>query len=35
MAIPHPEKAAEGHKGLNRKGYGYGGEDAYFYCSNR
>lgn len=35
VALPHPEKAAAGQKGLNRKGYGYGGEDSYFYCSNR
>lgn len=35
VALPHPEKASAGQKGLNRKGYGYGGEDAYFYCSNR
>ncbi|KAL4854234.1 putative protein phosphatase 2C 55 [Chlorella vulgaris] len=34
-ALPHPEKAAAGLKGVNRKGGGYGGEDAYFYCTNR
>ncbi|PSC69732.1 putative phosphatase 2C 55 isoform A [Micractinium conductrix] len=35
VALPHPEKAAKGEKGLNRQGFGYGGEDAYFSCSNR
>ena len=35
VALPHPEKAAAGQKGLNRRGFGYGGEDAYFHCSNR
>ncbi|KAL4419639.1 hypothetical protein ABPG77_008580 [Micractinium sp. CCAP 211/92] len=34
VALPHPEKAAAGKKGLNKKGFGYGGEDAYFYCNN-
>lgn len=35
MALPHPEKAAAGQKGLNKKGFGYGGEDSYFYCNNQ
>jgi hypothetical protein len=35
VALPHPEKAAAGQKGLNRKGFGYGGEDSYFYSTNR
>jgi hypothetical protein len=26
---------AAGLKGMNKKGYGYAGEDSYFYCSNR
>ena len=33
-ALPHPEKAAAGQKGESRKGYGYAGEDAYFYASS-
>eukprot|EP00798_Chlamydomonas_sp_ICE-L_P007420 gene7420-553_t len=33
MAIPHPDKVKRsGMKGVNRLGYGFGGEDAYFYC---
>lgn len=35
MSLPHPEKAAVGQKGSNRKGFGYAGEDAYFYATNR
>lgn len=35
MAIPHPEKVEAGRKGVNRRGFGHGGEDAYFYSSNR
>ncbi|GAB4818699.1 hypothetical protein N2152v2_005745 [Parachlorella kessleri] len=35
VAVPHPEKVAAGLKGLNKKGYGFAGEDSYFYCSNR
>lgn len=35
LAIPHPEKAMAGQRGVNRRGYGHGGEDAYFYCTNR
>lgn len=35
FAVPHPEKVAAGVKGLNRKGYGTGGEDSYFYAANR
>lgn len=34
FSIPHPDKVQEGIKGLNRKGMGHGGEDAYFYASN-
>ncbi|MEW5318281.1 MAG: hypothetical protein WDW38_009514 [Sanguina aurantia] len=30
MSIPHPDKVKQGVKGVNRRGYGYGGEDAYF-----
>ena len=33
MAIPHPEKILKNKlKGVNKAGFGYGGEDAYFYC---
>ena len=36
VAIPHPAKVADnGIKGVNRKGRGYAGEDAYFYCEGR
>jgi protein phosphatase PTC7 len=34
IAIPHPEKVQHGVKGVNRKGFGHGGEDSYFYASN-
>ncbi|GIL80853.1 hypothetical protein Vretimale_9436 [Volvox reticuliferus] len=34
VAVPHPDKVKhDGAKGVNRKGFGHGGEDAYFYCS--
>lgn len=33
-SMPHPDKVKSGVKGMNRKGMGYGGEDAYFYASN-
>lgn len=33
-SIPHPDKVQAGTKGINKKGMGYGGEDAYFYASN-
>ena len=35
ISLPHPEKVQTGVKGMNRRGSGYGGEDAYFYASNR
>ena len=35
FSMPHPEKVAAGAKGANRKGFGSGGEDAYFYATNR
>lgn len=36
MAIPHPDKVKQsGAKGVNQKGHGFAGEDAYFYCSGR
>lgn len=36
MAIPHPDKILKnGLKGVNRQGFGYGGEDSYFYCEGR
>lgn len=35
MAVPHPEKVADGRRAVNRRGGGYGGEDAYFYCATR
>ena len=35
IALPHPEKVQHGSKGVNRKGFGHGGEDSYFYASNR
>lgn len=35
FSLPHPEKVQGGSKGVNRKGYGHGGEDAYFYASNK
>jgi protein phosphatase PTC7 len=34
IAIPHPEKVADGAKGVNKKGFGHAGEDAYFFASN-
>lgn len=34
IALPHPEKVQHGVKGVNRKGFGHGGEDSYFYASN-
>jgi len=34
ISIPHPEKVADGAKGVNKKGLGHAGEDAYFYASN-
>ena len=33
LSIPHPEKLRMGFKGVNHKGSGYAGEDAYFYTS--
>jgi protein phosphatase PTC7 len=36
MAIPHPDKVKQsGAKGMNQKGFGNAGEDAYFYASGR
>lgn len=36
MAIPHPDKILKnGMKGVNRQGFGHGGEDSYFYCEGR
>jgi len=36
MSIPHPEKVVKyGMKGVNTKGFGHGGEDAYFFCEGR
>ena len=36
MAIPHPDKVkAAGAKGVNQQGFGYGGEDAYFYSAGK
>lgn len=33
VAVPHPDKVKyDSIKGVNRKGFGHGGEDAYFYC---
>ena len=33
VAVPHPDKVKyDAIKGINRKGFGHGGEDAYFYC---
>lgn len=32
---PSPDQVAAGLRGVNKKGYGYGGEDSYFYASNR
>lgn len=31
VSVPLPEKIKAGKKAHNRRGYGYGGEDAYFY----
>ena len=36
MAIPHPDKVkAAGAKGVNQQGFGFGGEDAYFYSAGK
>ncbi|GFR39752.1 hypothetical protein Agub_g236 [Astrephomene gubernaculifera] len=36
MAVPHPDKVKQdGAKGVNRKGFGHGGEDSYFYCAGK
>ena len=35
IALPHPEKVQIGMKGANKKGYGFGGEDSYFFATNR
>ena len=36
LAVPHPDKVKnDGIKGVNRKGYGHGGEDSYFYCEGK
>ncbi|GLC59487.1 hypothetical protein PLESTB_001492600 [Pleodorina starrii] len=36
VAVPHPDKVKQdGVKGVNRKGFGHGGEDAYFYATGR
>lgn len=36
VAVPHPDKVKhDGAKGMNRKGFGHGGEDAYFYCQGK
>lgn len=36
VAWPHPEKVAQGKaKAVNRKQYGWAGEDAYFYAQSR
>ncbi|KXZ55325.1 hypothetical protein GPECTOR_3g458 [Gonium pectorale] len=36
VAVPHPDKIRQdGAKGVNRKGFGHGGEDAYFYAEGR
>jgi hypothetical protein len=32
IALPHPEKVQAGTKAVNKRGLGYGGEDAYFYA---
>lgn len=31
VSVPLPEKIKAGKKAYNRRGFGYGGEDAYFY----
>lgn len=36
MSIPHPDKVRNSAiKGVNRQGFGHGGEDAYFYCEGK
>lgn len=36
VAFPHPEKVIKNKiRGVNMKGFGYGGEDAYFYASGQ
>ncbi|KAG1681171.1 hypothetical protein FOA52_015614 [Chlamydomonas sp. UWO 241] len=35
LSFPHPDKVKGGVKGVNRQGFGYGGEDAYFFCEGR
>ncbi|CAG9460661.1 unnamed protein product [Pedinophyceae sp. YPF-701] len=32
LAIPDRSKVAQGTRAINRKGFGYGGEDSYFFC---
>jgi protein phosphatase PTC7 len=34
MALPHPDKVRQGTRGVNRRDYGQGGEDAYFVSSS-
>jgi protein phosphatase PTC7 len=36
LAIPLPEKIINRlSKGVNKRGFGHGGEDAYFFCEGR
>jgi len=36
VAFPHPEKVIKNRiRGVNMKHFGYGGEDAYFYCTGK
>ncbi|KAG2496235.1 hypothetical protein HYH03_005833 [Edaphochlamys debaryana] len=36
VAVPHPDKVKiDGAKGVNRKGFGHGGEDSYFYAAGK
>ncbi len=36
VAFPHPEKVIKNKvRGVNTRSFGYGGEDAYFYCHGR
>jgi hypothetical protein len=36
LAIPHPDKVMKQKlKGINQQGFGYAGEDAYFYTEGR
>jgi protein phosphatase PTC7 len=35
LAIPHPDKVKKGAKGANSKGFGHGGEDAYFFTQGK